>query len=568
MGIPSYFRHLCQTYPHVIQSWKKSQHVHNLYLDSNSIIYDTMRTIPYVIAGKPRTNADFENELIQRVCDTINEYMTTIQPTHEVFICFDGVAPIAKLEQQRDRRFKSQFMSNLEKQLSTSSRNHETWNQTAITPGTEFMDKLNASIKEYYARQEVPVLLNLSTALRIMVSGSDEAGEGEHKIFEYIRANPTKHKQQTTVIYGLDADLIILCLNHSTYGRLLLYRETPAFVQNFSDLEPNQSYVLDIHKLQSAILHEMTGMTGEAPEMAKLRVYDYLILTFMLGNDFLPHFPALCLRTRGMDILMNQYRDLFGRGKELNKHTMCVVNPSNKKLEIHWATFRKFVEALARQEQDNWVKEYEIRAKWEHMPVKMDTTDLEGNPVRVTVGNGMEKHQVKDAGLAQLLNIPVKQRELEYYIRPEYFGWQKRYYDVVMGIRTNQQIKQACLNYLCGLEWVLLYYSRGCPDWKWCYEYSYPPLLEDLRKYIPGFQQPMLRGEVSAPVLPIVQLMYVLPKSSHELLPEVYRKRLQMRPYRDWYPDEAEFMWAFCRYFWECHVLLPKIDIRKLEQLV
>ena len=38
-------------------------------------------------------------------------------------------------------------------------------------------------------------------------------GEGEHKIFDYIREN--KHiNNEKTVIYGLDADLIMLTVNH------------------------------------------------------------------------------------------------------------------------------------------------------------------------------------------------------------------------------------------------------------------------------------------------------------------------------------------------------------------
>lgn len=554
MGIPSYFRHLCQTYPQVIQPWENQQ-VHNLYLDSNSIIYDSMRLIEY-----NGNDNDFEERLIQKICETIDDYLCEIRPTQTVYICFDGVAPVAKLDQQRDRRFKSSFMNHVAKQLGDDT---QVWNQTAITPGTAFMEKLNHRIHAYYSRVDLPVLLGIPTK-QIMVSGSDIAGEGEHKIFAYIRETKDKHIRETTVIYGLDADLIVLSLNHLSYGNILLYRETPAFVQNFSDLEPNASYVLHIKKLSLAILSEMTGMTGESSAMARLRMYDYILLTFLLGNDFLPHFPGVCLRTRGMDILMGVYRELFGRGCSMNTRTLCVERNG---LRIHWPTFRKFIEALAKREHQDWLDEYAIRAKWERMPVKMDTVNKEGVPIRVVVKDGMEQDQIKDAGMAQLLNLPVKQRELEYYIRPEMAGWRKRYYENAVGIRKHD-IKACCMNYLSGIEWVLKYYSQGCPDWRWSYHYAYPPLFEDLRVYTPGFEQEMIVYKKPDPVLPIVQLMYVLPKSSHALLPEEYQAKLRVHPYRTWYPEEVEFVWAFCRYFWECHALLPKIDIKMLEQLV
>ena len=173
----------------------------------------------------------------------------------------------------------------------------------------------------------------------------------------------------------------------------------------------------------------------------------------------------------------------------------------------------------------------------------------------------------KEAGMAQLLNLPVKQRELEHFIRPQMTGWQKRYYEHVVGIRM-PHVKKCCLNYLEGIEWVLKYYSRGCPDWRWWYRYPYPPLLEDLRVYTPGFQQEMISYKEPDPVKPIVQLMYVLPKSAHTLLPEMYQRLLKTYPFKSWYPEEVEFIWAFCRYFWESHALLPDIDIKKLEQLV
>ena len=32
--------------------------------------------------------------------------------------------------------------------------------------------------------------------------------------------------------------------------------------------------------------------------------------------------------------------------------------------------------------------------------------------------------------------------------------------------------------------------------------------------------------------------------------------------------DELNFKWSFCKYFWECHVELPHIDLNKLEHVL
>ena len=76
--------------------------IDNFYMDCNSVIYDCVRAIP-------KDCKNIERELIKQTCIKIEEYINMINPTKSVFIAFDGVAPIAKLEQQRNRRFKTQF---------------------------------------------------------------------------------------------------------------------------------------------------------------------------------------------------------------------------------------------------------------------------------------------------------------------------------------------------------------------------------------------------------------------------------------------------------------------------
>ena len=224
MGIPSYFSFIIKNHGKIIRKLNKA-HVHNLYLDSNSIIYDTLRN------GR-------EN-LILNVCLKIEEYIQEIRPDHTIMIAFDGIAPVAKLEQQRNRRYKSAFEKKIKKRVIPNYC--EEWNTSAITPGTEFMVNLNKNIKNYFRGKE-----QAYNVKNIIVSGSDEVGEGEHKIFQYIRDK--NHTDLTTVVYGLDADLIMLCLNHLNIApKLYLFRETPEFVKSIrKELEPNETYILDI----------------------------------------------------------------------------------------------------------------------------------------------------------------------------------------------------------------------------------------------------------------------------------------------------------------------------------
>ena len=231
MGIPSYFSYIVKNHSNIIRKLSTNPiKVDNLYLDCNSIIYDAV----YKMEVTTMTE-DVSNIIILRVIHIIKEYINLLKPTNCLFIAFDGTAPVAKLEQQRSRRFKSLYQNSLSRSI-LKKVGPDPWNTTAITPGTVFMKMLDERIMKAF---EIPTNFNLNN---IIVSGSNFYGEGEHKIFEYIRKNPIEHSQQNTIIYGLDADLIMLSINHLPIAsNIYLFRETPEFIKSInSELEPNE----------------------------------------------------------------------------------------------------------------------------------------------------------------------------------------------------------------------------------------------------------------------------------------------------------------------------------------
>ncbi len=143
MGIPSYFSFIVKNHSGIIKKLQKLRKpVDNFYLDSNSIIYDSLRRMQgeyHSYANDP----EFEDALIASVCSKIDEYIQVVKPRKHVFIAFDGVAPVAKLEQQRNRRYKSSLERSLRDTLKGPNA---CWDQTAITPGTRFMSNLGEMI--------------------------------------------------------------------------------------------------------------------------------------------------------------------------------------------------------------------------------------------------------------------------------------------------------------------------------------------------------------------------------------------------------------------------------------
>jgi 5'-3' exonuclease len=111
------------------------------------------------------------------------------------------------------------------------------------------------------------------------------------------------------------------------------------------------------------------------------------------------------------------------------------------------------------------------------------------------------------------------------------------------------------------------YYTSGCPDWRWKYNYNYPPLLQDLLTFIPCFDTTYIKDSCAVAVSPYTQLSYVMPRQSLHFLPEKIYRRLNDE-YLHWYPMDCEFTWAYSRYFWESHVNLPELDIDEIEKVI
>jgi 5'-3' exonuclease len=552
MGIPSYFSYIVKNYSLLLKKMDQlivTHKVDNFYLDSNSIIYDCIANIDF----SELKDSDI-NTIISSVINKIDQYIFLVKPIENIYIAFDGVAPVAKLNQQRERRYKSYYQNQMKKSILKNNKKAlvDSWNTSSITPGTVFMNRLNEKMRNYFNN---PLKYSVK---KIHLSLSNSPGEGEHKIFEFIRQNPEFHLKTNTVIYGLDADLIMLCLNHlSLCKNIFLYRETPHFIQNISnELEPNAHYFIDIPELAKLITKDMNSSDkcdsdsdlNLKSEFEKERIHDYIFLCFFLGNDFLPHFPSLNIRTGGIFKMMNAYKATIGGTKDY------LFDPIQKK--IIWKNVRKLVSFLADLEEEHFKQEMKLRDK-------RDKSDKNQN-IYISKNNKNPEDTLK-----YYESIPTYERTIEKFINPFKENWENRYYKSLFftDINDNKK-KEICINYLEGLEWSMKYYNSSCPDWKWTYKYHYPPLLKDLIHYIPYLDKEFISFNANlVPVSESVQLCYVLPKHSLYLLPEKLHNKL-IREKNKWYEDDCEFLWAYCKYFWESHVLLPEIDLEELELFI
>lgn len=509
MGIPAYFSSIIKNYPEVIKKKKDNLIIKRFFLDCNSIIYDCFHNL---LKEESQLTKNIDNLLIKKVILSLDYYYKNVGNNCELlFLAFDGIAPLAKLEQQKTRRYRGEYENKLLKK-------NVIWNTCSISPGTLFMIKLEREIKNHYNKDK-----------KVIVSFSDE-GEGEHKIFDYIRKQ--KYLDGNNVIYGLDSDLIMLSLENNIYcENIYLYREMPDFIKSIdSNLNPNEMYMIDINIFKESIELYMSNFISNK----KIRVSDYIFICFLLGNDFLPHFPSINLRRNGMDFILDSYIKILGKGNNV------IIEDGN----IKWKNFRNLVIELGNNEEDFLKEEYVYRNKMSKR--------------HYTKNNEEEEKEY-------LNNLPIIEREKEIYINPYEEGWESRYYYILFDIdkndlsveNYNNKIQEICINYLQGLEWTYKYYSKGCVDWKWKYNYHYPPLLIDLKKYIPFFEGDLLETKFKNNVNNLVQLYYILPKDeklyNSILHNSIVNKFLKLN--KNYNSEKLSFETSFCRYFWESHLI-------------
>jgi len=300
MGIPSYFSYVLKNHKRIIKRLHRVK-LNTLLIDANSFIYDVVYELNI------QKNCNYQI-IYENVYKKIKELVKKLN-VNSVFVAFDGTVPLAKMKQQKQRRYKSWITKNI--------LNKNTWNTNNITPGTTFMIELDQYIKPLCEKDGY------------LYSGSNEPGEGEQKLFQYLRNNPSTN----TVIYGLDADLIMLSLLHlKNYPKLFLYRETKHFAY-LSGINEENDYLFNIYEMGC----EISNKLYENKMQIEKAVNNYCLLCFLCGNDFLPHFPSINIRNNGIQYLL----DIL---IEINEDIVIGT-------QIQWPTIHKLFCILASKEK-------------------------------------------------------------------------------------------------------------------------------------------------------------------------------------------------------------------------
>jgi len=538
MGVPGFFLWLWKKYKSknfVISKDKFTTNVDYFLLDMNCMIHPVCFETLKELKSEDINIDRLENKMINNVIIYLEKLINLAEPKKCIYLAIDGVAPVAKMKQQRLRRYKSVH----DKKLFDSIRKKHKkdipffWNNSAITPGTKFMDKLteklNAWCKEYREK----------TNLEIIFSPSSIPAEGEHKILQYIKQHGIN--ENTYVIYGLDADLIFLMMTLSRKGLNNIYLMREAQQMENKDKSNGINFV-SISIMQDCIFDSVQSLTTNIILDKSNVINDFIFICYLMGNDFLPHIPALDIYNNAIDTLLKCYVDIV----LLHGY---IINTTN--ININDDAYYNFIVKLASDEEKTIMLNY-----------NKTSNNKKKYPCQSSDPFDIEMHKIEN--LMFKIEDPIQLGE------GPMSDWRERYYNYYYQTNDSELDEfsdKMVYHYNIGLKWVAQYYFDKCPSWDWYYPFDHAPFLSDMARNKFNFNS--VKFQLGEPVSPYEQLLIVLPKETSYLLPLTLRKIMTNvnGSASHLYPDKFELDMIGKKKYWMCSPILPNLEISLIKKM-
>jgi 5'-3' exonuclease len=577
MGVPRLYPWIQKYFESSIKRFQQGEHIQHVdyfYLDANSFLHGVAQNI--FNYGTDKRKMDIYKNLSQEAKNKkvfsvffqfIIQLTQMIVPRKAIYIAIDGPAPLAKQNQQRERRFERTKERLVEETISGA----RTFDSSSMTPGTKFMADLTRYIN-YAIRKEINSYGKWKN-IDVYFSPPSEAGEGEHKFVNFIRDLPHSEKINSShCMYGNDGDLIMLALAVHV-PNIFLFREVQFFDWKTNTGGPGYFDLVDMGMVKNN-LNKHLPVPRKNSTIFNTRnkndiVDDFILQGFFLGNDFLPKiqmFHVGNLLSEGLEFMIKTYINI-SRGVS----NFLIIGG-----KIDLSGFKVFVNEVSKSEE-----------KFLKLQISRPKKTQYGKP---PLGPEFKNKTLSDCVTSSLIpgskevvyKLNMKKYRMKYYHKCGILNLKESDCDST-GFQTpssdenkkfNIDLEKMCHDYLRSFLWVFQYYVDGLPSWRWAYEHHYAPLMIDFNNYLQSLNSKdfhnISKFNLESPALPFEQLLSVLHPSSANLLPKQY-ERLMTDPKSSlvklgYYPTEFNVDYEGKLKSHEGIVLLPFVNYNNIHK--
>jgi 5'-3' exonuclease len=290
------------------------------FIDFNSIIHVISAQYLSEINTK-KVKIDL-NTFNKNVIDLIKIYIINLLKNNiysknlEYFGLFiDGIPSMAKIHEQKKRRYVGDFINELLKQ----EKLHYNWDKNNISPATNFMKLLEIELDS----KEFNLLIKITcpNIKKYFVSNTKEAGEGEMKIINYIRDNLGDTKDDI-LVYSPDSDMIILLMLLKQNTLLLRYDQQKS---KDSDKEMILNFI-EINNFKNVLVNYCYHKLDKTSINRNNLLNDIIFITTIFGDDFLPKLETFRISNDIFFIIDKYLINLLTHGHLLLYENKYIIN--------------------------------------------------------------------------------------------------------------------------------------------------------------------------------------------------------------------------------------------------
>ncbi|XP_038673079.1 5'-3' exoribonuclease 1 isoform X4 [Scyliorhinus canicula] len=305
---------------------------------------------------------------------------------------------------------------------------------------------------------------------------------------------------------------------------------------------------------------------------------DWILMGFLVGNDFIPHLPHLHINHDALPLLYKTYIEVLP----------TLGGYINEGGTLNLEHFEKYLVKLSEFDREHFSEVF-VDLKWFESKVGKKYLNEAAGIAAEEAKRRKKKNKIRDdmclavldedeneAGACSHCSTEFNHKDQwddvndddnedeDDLFETEFRQYKRVYYMTKMGVEvvSDEFLAQQARCYVQAIQWILHYYYHGVQSWSWYYPFHYAPYLSDIR----NISKLKLTFDIGRPFKPFEQLLAVLPAASKELLPNCYQFLMTDKesPIIEYYPPDFTTDLNGKQQEWEAVVLIPFINEKRL----